>query len=55
MRIQRRLVDRLLSLFRPMYRYQCSKLECGWQGNLVRQPLSPDESFSPMATPTGTG
>ena len=34
MRIARRPIDRLLSLVRPMYRYQCSALECGWQGNL---------------------
>ena len=54
MRIQRRIADRLLSLFRPIYRYQCSTLECGWQGNLARRSQSPDDQFSPLATPTGT-
>jgi hypothetical protein len=55
MRIQRRFADRLLSLFRPVYRYQCSTLECGWQGNLTRGRLSLHDRFSPMATPTGIG
>ena len=53
-RIPRRPVDRLLSLFRPVHRYQCTVLECEWQGNLPRQASVPDERFSPMTTLTGT-
>ncbi len=53
-RIARRPADRLLSLFRPVHRYQCIVLECGWQGNLARRRLPPDEDMSPLTTPTGT-
>ena len=33
-RVQRRLIDRLLSLIAPRYRYRCGSLGCGWEGNL---------------------
>ena len=55
MRIQRRRADRLLSLLRPVCRYQCIALECGWQGNLPRQRLPGDDQPAPLATFTGTG
>jgi hypothetical protein len=52
-RIARRPADRLLSLFRPVNRYQCVVLECGWQGNLARWRLPPGEHITPMNTPSG--
>ncbi len=38
-RIRRRLVDRLVSLFAPCYRYRCRSLGCHWEGNLPRTSL----------------
>ena len=35
-RRSRRGIDRLTSLIRPVRRYQCVSLECGWVGNLPR-------------------
>lgn len=35
-----RLLDRLRGLFvrrRPLYRYQCWAVDCGWQGRLARR------------------
>ena len=55
LRVPRRVVDRLYSLFHPVYRYQCTSLECGWQGNLPRAPLLEPEGLAPLSTPTGTG
>ena len=57
MRIVRRPVDRFVSLFRAVHRYQCIVLECGWQGNLpVRGPsLVAPSGTAPLTTPTGTG
>jgi hypothetical protein len=37
LRIHRRPIDRLVSLFSPLYRYQCTALECEWTGNLPRE------------------
>jgi predicted RNA-binding Zn-ribbon protein involved in translation (DUF1610 family) len=54
LRIPRRAVDRLISIVRPVFRYQCTSLECGWQGNLPRQPELRDPGLSPLTTPTGT-
>ena len=53
MRIPRRLIDRLTSLFRPVRRYQCVALECEWQGNLPRT-LPQHPGLAPLSTPTGT-
>jgi hypothetical protein len=53
-RIARRLVDRLLSVVRPVSRYQCIALECGWQGNLPRRDSAGDEEPAPLSTMTGT-
>ncbi len=33
-RIHRRLSDRVLSLVKPVQRYQCQKYFCGWEGNV---------------------
>ena len=57
LRIARRPVDRFQSLFRPVYRYQCIVLECGWQGNLPAHPQSMvgPSGTAPLTTPTGTG
>jgi hypothetical protein len=52
--VRRRPIDRLLSLFRPMQRYQCMALECEWQGNLPRKPSPNVGDVLPMTTPTGT-
>ena len=59
MRIQRRTADRFLSLFRPVHRYQCIVLECGWQGNLAYRgqmtPMTTPTGTAPLTTPTGRG
>lgn len=55
MRIARRPVDRLLSIVHPRYRYQCSALECGWQGNLSRPRPLRDEYLTPLTTTTRAG
>ncbi len=33
-RIPRRIVDRLLSVLRPVQRYRCRNFACQWVGNL---------------------
>ncbi len=33
-RVHRRPIDRLWSLFVPMQRYRCNRFSCGWTGNL---------------------
>jgi hypothetical protein len=59
MRIARRPADRFMSLFRPVHRYQCIVLECGWQGNLSTRgrltPMTTPTGTAPLRTPTGTG
>jgi hypothetical protein len=57
MRIARRPVDRFHSLFRPIHRYQCIVLECGWQGNLPSKApaMTAPSGTAPLTTPTGTG
>ena len=54
LRIHRRVIDRLYSLYHPVYRYQCTSLECGWQGNLPRRPHLAEAGIAPLTTPTGT-
>ena len=54
LRVHRRVVDRLYSLFHPIYRYQCTTLECGWQGNLPRTPVLDEDGLTPLSTPTGS-
>jgi len=47
-RVRRRLIDRILSLVRPQYRFRCSSMDCGWQGNLPATPQSaPYAAFHP--------
>lgn len=33
-RIPRRFVDRLRSIFAPIRRYRCRSINCTWEGNL---------------------
>jgi len=54
LRIARRPFDRLLSVVRPVHRYQCIALECAWQGNLPRQNATTGEGSAPLSTMTGT-
>ena len=57
-RIARRPADRFVSFFRPVHRYQCIVLECGWQGNLPVPPpsaLADRTATTPLPTPTGMG
>jgi hypothetical protein len=39
-RIRRRFVDRFVSLFTPVRRYQCSNY-CGWESNLRQRRVAP--------------
>jgi hypothetical protein len=32
--MRRRLVDRVMSLVHPQYRFHCGSFGCGWAGNL---------------------
>lgn len=41
-RVQRRFIDRLISLIFPVQRYRCSSLGCHWEGNLRKAPFSPE-------------
>jgi uncharacterized membrane protein YeaQ/YmgE (transglycosylase-associated protein family) len=34
MRVHRRFIDRVMSLFRPLRRYRCQSRDCDWEGNL---------------------
>ncbi len=36
-RIHRRPIDRLLSLFVSVYRFRCQQFECQWEGNLTKR------------------
>ena len=47
-RIQRRLIDRLLSLIAPRHRYRCGSLGCGWEGNLSLTASSPPRRTDPV-------
>lgn len=43
-RVRRRLLGRLISLFYPLHRYRCRNLGCEWEGNITTKRL-----FSPIA------
>ena len=43
LRIPRRAVDRLLSLFSPVHRYRCRNHSCRWQGNISVQNTSEEK------------
>lgn len=36
-RIQRRAIDRIISLFSPVQRFRCRNHSCQWQGNIKAQ------------------
>ena len=38
-RVQRRWIDRLISLYLPVHRYRCISPGCCWIGNLCARPL----------------
>jgi hypothetical protein len=40
-RVPRRFTDRLISLIRPLHRYRCHSIGCGWEGNLSDTHLEP--------------
>lgn len=46
-RIRRRPIDRALSVLSPRWRYRCTLLGCGWEGN-----LAVDASSGVQETPT---
>jgi hypothetical protein len=47
-RIRRRFVDRLLSLFVPVHRYRCPAFTCQWEDNIrVRPELADSMTVSP--------
>ena len=48
------MIDRIHSLYHPIYRYQCTSLECGWQGNLSQRPVLGEKGLAPLTTPTGS-
>jgi hypothetical protein len=41
-RVHRRLLDRLLSLVRPVYRFRCADPHCAWEGNVPQKGFSSD-------------
>jgi len=55
LRVHRRIIDRVFSFYRPVHRYQCTSLECGWQGNLPPRTVPDEDGLAPLTTPTGTG
>lgn len=40
LRIRRRLVDRIISWVRPVYRFRCDTPRCGWEGNFPQGALT---------------
>ena len=50
-RVERRPVDRLYSLIRPVRRYQCSARECRWTGNLAGETGKPRANATVWAVP----
>ncbi len=40
MRVHRRFVDRVMSLFRPFRRYRCQSMDCDWEGNLPARRIA---------------
>ncbi len=38
-RIRRRKIDRLTSIFTPVYRFSCQYYYCQWQGNIAISKL----------------
>ena len=46
-RIPRRLIDRVLSLVRPVQRYRCRNFACQWEGNVAVKAGGNDTSDQP--------
>lgn len=49
LRVRRRIIDRMISLFVPVHRYRCNALGCTWEGNLRTHrdaPVGGDRSES---------
>lgn len=46
-RIPRRLVDRLMSVVRPVQRYRCRNFACQWVGNVSVKAGSNDPTDRP--------
>jgi hypothetical protein len=42
LRIHRRLLDRLLSCVRPVYRFRCADPRCAWEGTLPQKWFASD-------------
>ena len=51
-RTKRRGIDYLISLVKPVRRYHCMSLTCGWVGNLPRDRLPGREYLEPMTRPS---
>ena len=51
-RTNRRGIDHLISLVKPVRRYQCMSLTCGWVGNLPRDRVPSTEYLEPMTRPS---
>lgn len=41
-RVRRRLLDRFISLWRPVVRMRCAAPACGWEGRVARAALRAD-------------
>jgi hypothetical protein len=51
-RTRRRGIDRLMSRVRPVRRYHCMSLGCGWVGNLPRDRAPSSDYLEPLTTPS---
>jgi hypothetical protein len=51
-RVQRRLVDRVVSLILPRHRYRCGSIGCGWEGNLPLRTSSLPSRTEPGSSAT---
>ena len=40
-RVHRRLMDMVINIFTPIYRYRCASMECDWEGNIRKSLLPP--------------
>lgn len=45
-RIHRHLLDRLKSLVRPVHRFECCDVECGWEGTLPAPRAKSDDAIT---------
>jgi hypothetical protein len=49
-RIHRHAMDRLLSIVRPVHRYQCCDIKCGWEGTLPAPRAKSDDTITKIRT-----